>query len=396
MEEAAMTANLTRRSLLGLMGAVPIAAGTALALPLIADAGSTATPAHRPPAGAIPRDLLPGGAFDQLIAGYAARDQFSGTVLLTYRGSQVLARAYGMANKQTNTANRLDTIFPLASAGKPFTGTAVVQLAAQGKIDFNGTLGTYLDGFPASIANTVTVHQLLTHTSGMGDYLASPQWMSNAAGFTSVSQEFDAALAIIRAAPLLFTPGSSASYSNSGYFTLGAIVAAVSGLSYYDYLRSHVFGTAGMATADFYPKPRRLTDPRIAHSYATQPSGQRTDVTALGPYVGTPSGDACASAVDMAAFGRALAGAHLLSPAYTALMTSGKVPTAVGAFQAYGILAAIVHNQRVLLHGGGSPGESTNISIYPDLDWVAVVLSNYDFDLSPVLRLQDQLITQTG
>jgi hypothetical protein len=57
---------------------------------------------------------------------------------------------------------------------------------------------------------------------------------------------------------------------------------------------------------------------------------------------------------------------------------------------------AIVHDQRVLLHGGGSPGESTNISIYPDLDWVAVVLSNYDFDLSPVLHLQDQLITQTG
>jgi CubicO group peptidase (beta-lactamase class C family) len=220
--------------------------------------------------------------------------------------------------------------------------------------------------------------------------------MSNAAHFTSQTQEFDAALEIIRAEPLLFTPGSSASYSNSGYFTLGAIVAQVSGLSYYDYVRTHVFGTAGMTTADFYTKPRRLTDPRIAHSYASQPSGQRSDVTTLGAYVGTPSGDACATAGDMAAFGRALAGAHLLNPAYTALMTSGKVPSPVGAFQAYGILAAIVHNQRVLLHGGGSPGESTNISIYPDLDWVAVVLSNYDFDMRPVLQLQDELITRTG
>ena len=391
-----MTAKMTRRSILGLMGAVPIAAGAAMTLPQLAGASSEATPARRPPAGAVSRDLLPGGAFDQLIAGYAARDLFSGTVLLTYQGRPVLARAYGMADKQTGTVNRLDTIFPLASVGKPFTGTAVVQLAAQGKIDFGAKLGAYLDGFPDSIASAITVHQLLTHTSGMGDYMATPQWMSNAATFTGETQEFDAALEIIRAAPLLFTPGSSAGYSNSGYFTLGAIVAAVSGLSYYDYIRTHVFGPAGMTTADFYPKPRRLADPRIAHSYATQPSGQRDDVTALGAYVGTPSGDACASAADLAAFGRALAGAHLLNPAYTALMTSGKVPGPPGAFQAYGILAAIVHNQRVLLHGGGSPGESTNISIYPDLDWVAVVLSNYDFDLSPVLRLQDKLITRTG
>jgi CubicO group peptidase (beta-lactamase class C family) len=391
-----MIAKMTRRRVLGLMGAVPIAAGTTMALLNPAGASSDAAPTYRTPTGAVPRDLLPGGAFDQLIAGYAAKDQFSGTVLLTHQGQHVLARAYGMANKQTNTANRLDTIFPLASDGKPFTGTAVVQLAAQGKIDFNATLGTYLSGFPDSTADTVTVHQLLTHTSGMGDYMATPQWRSNAATFTSETQEFNAALEIIRAAPLLFTPGSSSSYSNSGYFTLGAIVAAVSGLSYYDYIRTHVFAAAGMATADFYPKPSRLTDSRIAHSYATQPSGQRDDVTALGAYVGTPSGDACASAVDMAAFGHALASAHLLSPAYTALMTSGKVPSTVGAFQAYGILAAIVNNQRVLLHGGGSPGESTNISIYPDLDWVAVVLSNYDFDMSPVLRLQDKLITQTG
>ena len=381
-----MTANMTRRSALTLMGAVPLAAGAAMALPHLANASSDPGP--------VPPGLLPGGALDQLIAGYAAKDQFSGTVLLTHQGRQVLARAYGMADKQTGTANQLDTIFPLASAGKPFTGTAAVQLAAQGKIDFSATLGTYLDGFPDNIASTVTVHHLLTHTSGMGDYMASPQWMSQMGQFTSDAQEFDAALEIIRAGQLFFTPGSSYSYSNSGYFTLGAIVAAVSGLSYYDYIRQHVFNTAGMTSADFYPKPRRLTDPRIAHSYATQPSGQRADVTGLGAYVGTPSGDACASAIDMAAFGRALAGAHLLNPAYTALMTSGKTPGPPGAFQGYGILAAIVNDQRILLHGGGSPGESTNVSIYPDLDWVAVVLSNYDVDLTPVLRLQDQLITE--
>jgi hypothetical protein len=70
------------------------------------------------------------------------------------------------------------------------------------------------------------------------------------------------------------------------------------------------------------------------------------------------------------------------------------VPSPAGPFQGYGVLNAIVNDHVVLLHGGGSPGESTNISIYPDLGWVAVILCNDDADLRPILRLQDQLITQ--
>jgi hypothetical protein len=97
----------------------------------------------------------------------------------------------------------------------------------------------------------------------------------------------------------------------------------------------------------------------------------------------------------MVRFARALVcSATLLDPAYTGLMTGGKVPSPVGPFQAYGLLDGIVNNQRVLSHGGGSPGESTNLSIYLDRDWVAVLLSNYDIDDRPLLSLQDKLITQ--
>ncbi|HEV3359453.1 MAG TPA: serine hydrolase domain-containing protein [Pseudonocardiaceae bacterium] len=374
--------------MLTLLGLTPLVAGIAV------EATAIAAPTPLPPTPPS-QDLLPGGPFDRLIAQLAAQDQFSGTVLLSRHGVPVLARSYGMADRQRGVPNGPDTIYALASDGKPFTGVAVTQLAQQGKIEFGAPLGTYLDGFPAAIAGTVTVHHLLTHTSGMGDYLGSAAWQTQAPEFTSAAQEFDAGLDIVRAEPLLFAPGSSYSYSNSGYFTLGAIVARVSGLSYYDYVRRNVFGRAGMTSAGFYPKPRREADPRFAHPYATQPGGQRVDVSANEPFVGTPSGDACASAPDLVAFGHALVGAHLLNPAYTALMTGAKVPSPVGPFQAYGILNAIVNNTTVLLHGGGSPGETTNISIYPDLGWVAVVLCNYDVDLRPILRLQDQLITSS-
>lgn len=376
--------SLNRRRMLGVLGLTPLVVGTALAHPASAGGGDLAPP---------PRDLLPGGAFDRLIAQLAAQDQFSGTVLVSHRGTTTLARSYGMADAARGVPNGPDTIYSLASDGKPFTGVAVVQLAQQGKIEFGATVGTYLDGFPPAIADTVTVHQLLTHTSGMGDYMATQEWHTQAPNFTSAAQEFAAGLDMIRAAPLLFTPGSSYRYSNSGYFTLGAIVAQVSGLSYYDYVRQYVFGRAAMTTAGFYAKPQRASDPRFAHPYATAPNGQRVDVTDKEAFVGTPSGDACASAPDMVAFAHALVGARLLDPAYTGLMTSAKVPSPTGPFQAYGILNAIVNEQVVLLHGGGSPGEATSFSIYPELGWVAVVLCNSDVDLQPILRLQDQLIT---
>ncbi len=178
------------------------------------------------------------------MAQQAAKDQFSGTVLLAYRGRPVLARAYGMADKEKSIPNGIGTVFGLASMGKIFTGIAVCQLAAQGKIDFYATVGTYLDGFPARIAGTVTVHQMFTHTCGMGNYQSSPLWQQEARNWTTPAQEFADTMAVIRQSPLLFTPGTAYSYSNSGYYTLGAIVAQVSGQPFGDYIRAHLFGPA--------------------------------------------------------------------------------------------------------------------------------------------------------
>jgi CubicO group peptidase (beta-lactamase class C family) len=113
--------------------------------------------------------LLPSGAYDRHLTAMAAQDQFSGTVLLAYADRPVLTRAFGWADKERGIPNQAGTLFNLESVTKIFTGVAVTQLAAQGKIDFHATLGGYLDGFSAQAAG-VTVHQLLTHTAGLGDY----------------------------------------------------------------------------------------------------------------------------------------------------------------------------------------------------------------------------------
>jgi len=377
----------SRRSVLGMLGAVPAT--------MLVASGTGAADGSR-----TPDDLRPGGAYDRFVAQLAAQDRFSGTVLVSHRGKTVLSRSYGMADKQLSTPNQADTIFALASASKPFTALAILQLAQRGDINFYDTLGTHLDGFPAAIADTVTVHHLLTHTSGMGDLLTNQEFLAKAGTWTSADEVMTELMNIIRKEPLKFAPGAGNQYSNNGYDTLGAIVAAVSGQSFYDYVRTHVFAPAGMTRTDFYTRPQWLTDQRIAHPYTLDASGQRVDALRTGQgasrmFIGTGGGNAFSTAPDLVRFACALRDGKLLNPAYIELYMSAKLPMrqrgaadpAVRTFMAYGATAPIVNNHRLLTHGGGAAGESTNWTIYRDQDWCGVILSNYDqIDLTAMIN----------
>lgn len=382
---------LGRRSLLGLLGATPLAIGGAWALSDRAEA-TGANDATRSPAGpassSVPVDLRPGGTFDQFLEQLAAQDLFSGTMLVAHGGRTVLARSFGMADKAKSIPNTTDTVYCLASVTKLFTAVAIAQLVQQGKLKYEGTLGGYVDGFPAAAADNVTIHQLLTHTSGLGDYHAIDGWSTAAAGWDSAEQVLSQTMDFIRNAPLGFTPGTGHLYSNSAYTVLGEIVQRVSGQSYYDYIRQHVFTPAGMAASGFVTRPQWQSDRRIAHPYAKQPSGQRTDVVGQELFIGLPDGNAFATAPDMVRFTRALLDGTLLERAYIDLVVGAKFPVATlpakpglpakAIYEAYGPAATLRNGAWAVGHNGGSPGISTLVEWYPSSDWIAVKLSNYD------------------
>lgn len=337
---------------------------------------------------ATPDDLR---AFDQFVK----EQGFSGSLLLIHRGRPVLTRSYGRANDAA--LNGPDTLFAMASVTKLFTAVAIAQLAQARKIAYDGKLGTYVSGFPADIADTVKVHHLLTHTSGFGDHFRLPGYMDEALSWTSADQVMHGTTDYIRRSSLKFAPGAGFEYSNSGYHLLGEIVAQVSGQSYYDYIREHVFCPAGMTSTDFYARPQWHSDPRIAHPYAVQPSGEYEDSIDHRLYIGTPAGDAFSTCAEMARFARALQGSKLLDRAFTHITLGGKVPLGpptasptgpppgpapavppVG-FQCYGPMTLLVNGQWVTGHTGGAPGTSNDFQMYPDSDWVSVILSNRDY-----------------
>ncbi|WP_203932695.1 serine hydrolase domain-containing protein [Virgisporangium ochraceum] len=385
---------LSRRGALGLLGAaVPVAAGGLVAVTNTAEAG--------PQAPAVPAGLRPGGEFDRMAADLAAQDRFSGTVLLVHRRRPVLARSYGLADKARGAANGPDTIFSLGSITKLFTAVAIAQLVEQGKVDYHERIGSYLTGLPSELA-AATVHHLVTHAGGQRDYMADPEYWKVALTWDTVEEVWEGSMSFARRDPVRFVPGSAYEYSNSGYHLLGAIVAAVSGRSYHDYVRHHVFRRAGMTTADFYTTAHWRDDRRIARPYAGQPPAERVDRLDAHIFVGSPAGGAHACAPDLVRFADALRGDRLLSAPFTHLLHGAKAPrgrrtTPFGveetSFATYAPMAILSGSQWLYWHNGGAPGVSTELAWYPTSDWTTVMLSNYDQATMSLNALSRKLIT---
>jgi CubicO group peptidase (beta-lactamase class C family) len=330
---------------------------------------------------ASPRDLA---AYADFVAQQAEQDKFSGNVLLAHRGRPVLVRSHGQSIGP-------DTVFSLASITKMFTAVAIAQLVRQGRMGFHDELAAHLDGFPAG----VTVHHLLTHTSGLGRPALGGGPPSAWTGF---EEAMIGTLDIVRRTPAQFPPGTRHVYSNDGFWVLGGIVAKVSGLSYFDYVREHVFQTSGMTRTDFYsgPQVRAATD--IARPYWTQPDGTRIDFTTSPyfPFTNGPAGGAYSTAADLLRFA---CSARKLLGSFSDLVSTGKVPLpptpdlpAQASFYSYGHVDAIVDEQRIFGHSGSGPGAATRFDVFPGSDWVSVMLSNYDTNINPIVRRAREVV----
>ncbi|HEX2778215.1 MAG TPA: serine hydrolase domain-containing protein, partial [Gemmatimonadaceae bacterium] len=174
---------------------------------------------------------------DRLAAGGA----FQGTVYIARGDSVVFARGYGFSDLEDSVRNGVHTRFTIASMGKMFTATAILQLVEAGKFGLDDTLAKVLPAYPnADRARRVTVRQLLQHTAGMGDQWSTPR--KPVEGLTGAL----AYAAAVAYPPLLFEPGTRWSYSNEGYSVLAAIVEQHSGETFADYVQRHILDRAGM------------------------------------------------------------------------------------------------------------------------------------------------------
>src|SRR6202790_5458250 len=179
-------------------------------------------------------------AVDEYVHSEMTRQHIPGVALLVSRGGQVVrAQGYGMANLELQVPVKPETIFQSGSVGKQFTATAVMMLVEEGKIGLEDPLTKYFPDAPASWKR-VTIRQLLSHTAGFTDY---PKNFDMRKDYTEAEL-----LKLVESIPLAFTPGTSWSYSNLGFLTLGIVIHRVTGEFYGDYLQEKIFKPLGMST----------------------------------------------------------------------------------------------------------------------------------------------------
>src|SRR6185295_430961 len=172
----------------------------------------------------------------------SASGRFNGTVLLSRSGRVVLEKGYGMANFEWDVPNTPSTKFRLGSITKQFTSMAIMQLEERGLLKVQDPIGKYLTDYPKPVADRVTIHHLLTHSSGIPSYTGLPDYGPRMATTSTIAEM----IARFKDLPLEFEPGSSYRYDNSGYFLLGAIIEKVGGKPYDVFLQDNIFAPLGM------------------------------------------------------------------------------------------------------------------------------------------------------
>ena len=318
----------------------------------------------------------------------AEADAFSGAVLLERNGKVVYRAAFGPASRSFDVPNRVDTRFNLGSMNKMFTSVAVLQLVQQGKVALDEPIARYLpDGWLADeVAAKIQVRHLLTHTSGLGSYFDR--------GFFQSSRELYRELVdykpLIEGETPQFEPGTRWRYSNTGMFLLGFVIEKASGENYFEYIRRHVYGPAGMSRSDSFDMDRPVPDLAIGYS---KENGEWRNNLFQHVIRGGPAGGGFSTVDDLLAFARALREHRLLDADHTSLALSPK-PELGSPDYGYGFQIDGEPGHRVVGHGGGFPGISSNLDMFLDSGWNAVVLSNTSGGADPVQARMRELVAR--
>ena len=297
---------------------------------------------------------------------WARQGKLSGAVLVARDGKVLVSQGYGQADQERQLANTAETKFHLASVTKMFTAMATMLLQKQGKLGVQDLICKYIDDCP-SAWGAVTIHHILTHTSGIHE-------INDTAGITELAQHPATPLQLIdqfRLLPLDFPPGEKYSFSNSGYILLGYIIERVSGRPYAQFMQEDIFDPLGMKNSGY--DDTYLVAPGYALGYKNAsdlayPVGASILYASAGLY---------STVGDLLLFDEVLYTEALLPGALQAEYFSPYDPIPGStAFAGYGWYYGRQYDQSWMYASGAGAGFAAIIHRFPQAHTVIILLSN--------------------
>ncbi|HET9529584.1 MAG TPA: serine hydrolase domain-containing protein [Blastocatellia bacterium] len=313
-------------------------------------------------------------AIDELLMKTFKPDEPGAAVIVVKDGKEVLRKGYGMADMELGVRIEPDMIFRLGSITKQFTAVAILMLAGQGKLSLSDEITKYLPDYPTR-DHKITIEHLLTHTSGIKSYTSIPEWRPMWRKDVTLKEIID----LFKDKPMDFAPGEQWRYNNSGYVLLGAIIEKVSGQSYKDFIEKNIFAPLGMKRS-FYDDTQRIVPRRVSGYAKNKDEFVNAEYLSMSwPYA---AGSLMSTVDDLAIWDAALYTEKLvkqesLKRAWTPYTLSDGKPTKYG----YGWGISSIDGHRVISHGGGIHGFSTDGLRLPDDRVYVAILTNRQLSL---------------
>jgi CubicO group peptidase (beta-lactamase class C family) len=319
----------------------------------------------------------------------AERHEFSGVATAWMAGGPVFLHAAGVAHRGLRVPMRGDNRFRVASITKMITATAVMRLVERGELSLGTPVIDLLDSDarPASVTSAMTVHHLLSHTSGLANYHDEDDETFDAymAGWDVVpphrAREPEDLLPLFAHKSAHFAPGSSFSYGDVNYIMLGMILSAVTSSTFRSVATDEVLIPAGMSSSGFDDLDADPPDLAVGYQVSDAPAALWPTNAYANPVGGMPDGGLIATASDLCRFIDAFRSGRLVTEETRARMLTsyGRINDDLEHY-GYGMEMWIDERDEVRIfgHAGGDPGVSGMVSHFVDGETTIVVLCNYD------------------
>jgi CubicO group peptidase (beta-lactamase class C family) len=310
---------------------------------------------------------------DDLLSKYNEYGQFNGSALVAENGKIIFKKGFGQANMEWNIPNQPDTKFRLGSITKQFTAFLIVKLAEEGKIKLDVPITTYLPDYPKENGDKITIHHLITHTSGIPNYTSVPNFLKEKSRNPSSPEEF---VKTFNKLPLDFKPGEKFSYSNSGYFLLGYIIEKITGKTYEQYLQETILTPLKMANTGFDHSEVILKNRAAGYEKKGKSYVNSSFIDMSIPYA---AGSLYSTVEDLYLWDQALYTTKLLSEKsmeslFKSYITFGDESYGYGWFLSQEKIGD--KQYKIVEHGGGINGFNTIISRVPADKNLVVLLNN--------------------
>lgn len=291
----------------------------------------------------------------------------SGALLVSQDGDVLIEQAYGFASRQLSVPNTLDTKFHIASVSKMFSAMAALVLFEQGRIDLHAKPSAYVPEL-AALDSRITIHHLLSHTSGILDVYAVPHLRYE---MSKLKHEHGDLVMYLARLPHTFAPGEGWSYSSTGFILMGYLMERVTGLSFDELMKRYVLTPLSMTNTGL-DSPRRI-NPGRAYGHTCE-DGQLVNAPndKLSEFEGP--GELYSTVLDLKTWCDAMFDCPLVSPETLALMFTPYARVDDALSYGYGWFLA----PQFRMHGGGTPGFVARIRQYPAQKVSVVLLLNFD------------------